>query len=71
MSVFSRLIDERFLAHRRRSTSTAGIASVLVAWSVFVYRFYVDRIWSWELFAVVVTFVVFKLALMTWYYLTD
>jgi len=71
MTVLGRLMDERFFTHRRRSTSTAGIVSTVVAWGVLIYRYYVEEIWSWDLFAVVVTFVTFKLGLMTWYYLTD
>jgi hypothetical protein len=31
VSILNRLVDERFLAHRRRSTSNAGIASVVAA----------------------------------------
>ena len=71
MSVFNRLIDERFFAHRRRSTSIAGVAGAELALVLFFYRHYVDHVWNWDLLAVGATFVVVKLALMTWYYLTD
>ena len=71
MSLLERLFDERFLEHRRRSTSYAGIASALVAILLFAYRFYFDHRWSWDLFAVVMTSVGVKLALMTWYSLKD
>jgi hypothetical protein len=64
-------IDERFLTHRQRSTSAAGILGGLVAIGLFAYRFYVDHVWSWDLFAVAATVLVVKLALMAWYYLTD
>jgi len=64
-------IDERFLTHRRRSTSAAGVFGAFVALGLFAYRFYVDDLWSWDLLAVVATFVVIKLVLMTWYFLTD
>lgn len=64
-------IDERYFTHRRRSTSSAGIASTAVALGLFAYRFYVDHVWSWDLAAVVATFIVLKLVLMTWFYLTD
>jgi hypothetical protein len=64
-------IDERFLDHRRRSTSLASIIGGLVAIGLFAYRFYVNGIWSWDLFAVAATIVVVKLAAMIWYYLTD
>ena len=71
MSLLSKVVDERFLAHRRRSTSTAGVIGGVLAICLFAYRFYVDHRWSWDLFAVGLTIVVVKLALMTWYYLTD
>ncbi len=64
-------IDERFLTHRRRSTSAAGVIGTLFALGLFAYRFYVDHLWSWDLFAVVATFIAIKLTLMTWYFLTD
>jgi hypothetical protein len=66
-----RAIDERFLNHRLRSTSLAGIIGGLMAIGLFAYRFYVKGVWSWDLFAVAVTIVGVKLALMTWYLVTD
>ena len=64
-------IDERFLEHRRRSTSLAGIIGGVVAVGLFAYRYYVDHVWSWDLFAVAATIAAVKLALMAWYLLTD
>lgn len=69
--IFGRVLDERFFTYRRRSTSTAGIITGLTALLLWAWRFYVDHIWSWDLFAVAVTFVGIKMALMAWYYLTD
>lgn len=71
MSQLSKVVDERFLEHRRRSTSTAGIVGGVLAILLFAYRFYFDHRWSWDLFAVGVTIVGVKLAMMTFYYLTD
>ena len=71
MNILNRVIDERFLAHRRRSTSMAGVLGGVVAVCLFAYRFYIDHLWSWDLFAVSLTIVAVKLALMTWYFLTD
>ena len=67
----ARIFDERFLTHRLRSTSTAGIVTAMLALLLFMYRFYVNHVWSWDLAAVALTFVGLKLALMTWYRLTD
>ena len=71
MSLLERLFDERFLEHRRRSTSLAGVLCALVAMLLFAYRFYFDHCLSWDLLAVVLTNVLVKLALMTWYSLKD
>jgi hypothetical protein len=71
MSFLGRVMDERFFEYRRRSSSVAGIVGGVLAICLFEYRYFVDHRWSWDLFAVGVTFVAIKLALMTWYYLTN
>jgi len=65
------LLDERFFDHRRRSTSLAGIVGGVLAGVLFLYRHYVNHVWNWDVLAVVVAIAVIKVALMTWYYLTD
>jgi hypothetical protein len=60
-------IDERFLNHRLRSTSIAGMCGSMVAGGLFLYRFLVDRIIHWDLFAVVVTMAAVKVGMMLWY----
>ena len=69
--ILGREIDERFLNHRLRSTSLAGVIGGLVAVSLFGYRFYVNHVWSWDLFAVAATIVIVKLSVLAWYRLTD
>lgn len=71
MSFLNRLVDERFWSHRRRSTSAAGIACAGLALLLFLYRYYINHVVSWDLLAVGLTFLGAKVALMTWYYLTD
>ena len=71
MSFLARLFDERFLEHRKRSTSAAGVIASQVSAILLVYRYFIEHRWSWDLFAVALTFVVIKLGLMTWYFLTD
>jgi len=66
-----KFVDERFLEHRRRSTSIAGIAACLVAIALFEYRFFVNHFWSWDLLAVAITMVVVKMSLMIWYRFHD
>lgn len=71
MRILGSAIDERFLTHRLKSTSWAGIAAALVAIGLFVYREYADRVWRWDLLAVALTFVGIKMGLMAWYLFTD
>jgi hypothetical protein len=71
MKFLGKLVDERFLAHRRRSTSVAGVTGGVLAILLFAYRYYFDHFWSWDLLAVGLAVVVVKVALMTWYFLTD
>lgn len=66
-----RLVDERFLSHRLRSTSLGGVAGGVVAICLFAYRYYVDHLWSSDLLAVSLTIVGVKWALLLWYRLTD
>ena len=66
-----RLLDERFFDHRRRSTSIAGIVAAELALVLFAYRYYFDHVVRWELLAVGGAFLVVKLGLMAWYYLTE
>jgi hypothetical protein len=70
MKLQGRPLDERFFAHRLRSTSTAGIVGGVLSITLFAYHYYVEHTWSWDLFAVGVTIVTVKLALMVWYSLT-
>jgi len=67
VSLLSRFVDERFLEHRRRSTSIAGIACAATALVLFEYRLLVNHVMSWELLGIGLVFVVIKMTLMVWY----
>jgi len=69
--ILGRAVDERFLNHRLRASSYAGIVGGLVAVLLFAWRFYVNHIWSWDLFVVAATILVVKLSVMAWSLLTD
>jgi hypothetical protein len=69
--IIGKAIDERFLSHRRQSTSIAGVIGGLLATSLFAYRYYIDHFWSWDLFAVAAAIVVIKMAVLIWHLLTD
>jgi hypothetical protein len=69
--ILNKFVDERFLEHRRRSSSTAGFAALLVAGALWEYRFFADHIVSWDLLIVIGTFGVVKMSLFFWYRHTD
>jgi hypothetical protein len=71
VAILNRLVDERFWAHRQRSTSVAGIASAVTALVLFYYRFLHDHALNWDLLAVGVLFVAIKLGLMLYYRMND
>jgi hypothetical protein len=64
-------VDERFLEHRRRATSAAGIGSSVLALLLFAYRLYHDHVVSYDLLAVALLFLVVKYTLFFWYRRTD
>jgi hypothetical protein len=64
-------VDERFLDHRRRASSAAGIACAVLALLLAFYRWYHDHVISADLLAIVGTFLVVKYALFFWYRRTD
>ena len=61
------LVDERFLDHRRRASSFAGIVTTILAIVLFEYRFFRYGTWDWALFAIVILFLVLKMSLFFWY----
>ena len=69
--ILGKFVDERFLDHRRRSSSIAGILAACVGVVLFEYRFFVDHVWSWDLFALVLLFLVVKMSLFTWFRFND
>ena len=71
MSIFARLVDERFIAHRNRSTSLAGKAGALLAVALFWYHLFVNGVWSWDLLAVAATIALVKIAVLAWYLIND
>lgn len=64
-------IDERFLAHRQRSTSLAGMAAALAAGGLFLYRHYADHTWNYDLLAVLALMVLVKFCALAYFRLTD
>jgi len=69
--VFGKLVDERFLSHRRRAQRSAGLTGFLLADGLLGYRYFVNHVWSRDLLAVVLTVAVVYLLLTTWYLLKE
>ena len=67
----SRFVDERFLEHRRRSTSVAALVGVAIAGGLFEFRLIVQHALSWDLFAVVSMMALSKLIMMLRYRFND
>jgi hypothetical protein len=64
-------VDERVLAHRLRSTSTAALAGIAVAMGLFIYHTIVDHTWNYELLSIGITMAAVKQGMMLWYRSTN
>ena len=64
-------IDERFLMHRLRSTSIAGMAGTLLTGGFFFYYLFGSHVIRWDFFAIIATTAAVKLAVLAWYRLND
>jgi len=69
--ILNKYVDERFLDHRRRSSSIAGFSVLFLAFVVFEYRLLFHHFYSWDMLAIIVTFTVVKVSLCAWYGLTS
>jgi uncharacterized membrane protein YhhN len=69
--ILGKLVDERFLNHRRRAQRVAGLIGFIVADLLFGYRYFVNHLWSWDLLAVVLTIAGVYLVLIVWYLFTE
>jgi len=64
-------VDERFLIHRLRATSLAGVAGGVTASLFFAYYYFVEQTPRWDLLAVAVLMAVVKLSALAYYRMTD
>jgi uncharacterized membrane protein YhhN len=69
--IVGRLVDERFLHHRRRAQRVAGLSGFIVADLLFAYHYFVNHTRSWDLSAVVLTVAAVYLTLIVWYLFTE
>lgn len=71
LPILRRFVDERFLEHRRRSSTMAAMAGVCVAGGLFEYRLLAQHVLAWDLFAVVAVMAVVKMGTFAWYRAKD
>ncbi|MDQ3284009.1 MAG: hypothetical protein M3Q69_21605 [Acidobacteriota bacterium] len=64
-------IDERFLMHRQRSTSIAGLTGVALLWVLFMYDLLTHRVIRWDYFGILTTMAVVKMSVLVWYRIND
>ena len=64
-------LDERFWMHRLRSTSIGGLCAVVVAAAFFFYQLLGQHLIRWDLFAVVFTAAIVKIAVLIYYRMND
>ena len=64
-------MDERYLMHRLRSTSIAGIVGAVAIGSWILYQFYVKDIFRWDLFVILMIIGLVKIGAMIYYRRTD
>jgi hypothetical protein len=66
-----RMLDERFVVHRYKSTSYAGSAVAVALGGLSLYDYFVHGRFRWDLFGLLCLMVVVKLGCMTWFRLRD
>ncbi len=63
--------DERFLQHRLKATSLAGVVMAELTLLLFLYRMYFQKRCSWDLAVLAGVFLVVKFSAFAWYRLRD
>jgi len=71
LPILGRVVDERFLNHRQRSTALGGMAGGVLAALMFSWRCYFNHVLSWDLLAVAVVIVGVKLGALVWFRIKD
>jgi hypothetical protein len=64
-------VDERFLIHRLRATSLAGVVGGVTASLLFAYYYFVQQDPRWDLLAVAVVIAAVKLGALAYFRMTD
>ena len=64
-------LDERYLMHRLRATSLAGVVGGILASLLFVYYYFADGAPRWDLLGVAVAIAAVKLGALAYFRMTD
>jgi hypothetical protein len=67
----SKILDERYFLHRYKATSHAGVLMAVLMGGVFLYSQLHDRVYRWDLAAILAAGAVTKLVAMIYYRRTD
>jgi hypothetical protein len=65
------LIDERYLMHRLKSTSLAGVAGALLMGGWFLYQHYAKDVTRWDLLVILMAMAAIKLGALLYYRFRD
>ncbi len=65
------MIDERFILHRYKSTSYAGIACAFMVVGLFAWNYFARDTFRADLFIIATATAATKLGFLTWYRLHD
>ncbi|MFH1278786.1 MAG: hypothetical protein ABIK65_10455 [Candidatus Eisenbacteria bacterium] len=61
------MVDERFLMHRLKSTSLAGVVGGVSLGLWFAYLYYIKHEARWDLFVILLIMAAIKLGAMVYY----
>ena len=65
------MLDERFILHRYKSTSHAGVAAAIALGAWFLYEFHVEDVIRWDLLSILGIMALVKIGCMIWYRARD
>ncbi len=70
-SLRRRLLDERFVLHRYKSTSHASVAAALVMGGWYLYELFVNRVIRWDFLIIMGVMALVKTVFLIWYRVRD
>lgn len=65
--IFGIAVDERFLDHRRRSSTFALMAGAIVAGGLFEYQLIRYHRYDWEVLSILLAMLVAKFTALAWF----